>query len=57
MKFDKGRIVTLILLVVFVLIVILPPIIYGYTYPNLGDDCAEHLRMLDEMVKLAIQNS
>lgn len=32
-------------------IILAPPIIYGYIYPNIGDDTAEHLKAFEEMDK------
>ncbi len=40
--------VAVVLLAYFVLI-ILPPIIYGYVYPNNGDDSAVHLKYFDAL--------
>jgi hypothetical protein len=46
------KIVIPIVLVIFTLIIFLPPIIYGYIYPNNSDDTALHIRLFE-----AIQQS
>lgn len=38
---------TTIYLAVFCLIIIAPPLVYGYIYPTTGDDSAMHLRVID----------
>ena len=50
---NHSRVVTIVGLVLFVVIVIAPPLMYGYIYPNIGDDSAEHLNKIDEMIKMA----
>ena len=47
----KGKYVWIILLVLSV-ILLLPPIVHGYIYPNGGDDTSHHLIVM-EQVKLA----
>ena len=46
---NKGKILTIGLLLLFCVIVILPPIIHGYVYPNLGDDSSVHLASFDKI--------
>lgn len=41
--------ITLVVLAVFSLIILLPPIIYGYVYPSAGDDSAEHMRIIGQI--------
>lgn len=38
-----------LVLVIFMLLIILPPILNGYVYPNNGDDSAFHLRYFDSI--------
>jgi hypothetical protein len=45
----KGRLLTALGLALFCIIIILPPLIHGYIYPNVGDDTASHLQVLDMM--------
>lgn len=45
----RRRILVWLCLVVFCLIIILPPIIHGYVYPNIGDDTAAHMNILDKI--------
>jgi hypothetical protein len=40
---------TLIALVVYALVIILPPLIQGYSYPNIGSDTAAHEAILDNI--------
>ncbi len=35
-----------ICLIIYSLIILLPPIIHGYIYPNLGDDASYHLKII-----------
>jgi len=44
----RKRIVS-ITLVIFILLIISPPIIYGYVYPNNGDDSAFHLNRIEQL--------
>lgn len=46
---NKARVLTIIGLLIFCAVVIIPPIMHGYVYPNIGDDSAVHLQMLDRM--------
>ncbi len=43
----KSKIITILCLLLFCVIVFLPPIIHGYVYPNVGDDSTAHLKNLD----------
>ncbi len=43
----KQRNIVIVVLVVYTLIIFLPPLIYSYVYPNNGDDTAFHLRYFD----------
>ena len=36
-------------LIIYTLIIILPPIIHGYVYPNQGDDSAYHLAYFEKL--------
>jgi hypothetical protein len=45
----KKSHITLIVIGVYSLIIFLPPIIYGYVYPNNGDDTAFHLAYFDKI--------
>jgi hypothetical protein len=38
-----------IILMIFVIVVILPALIYGYVYPNTSDDTAHHLQFIDSI--------
>ena len=38
-----------LLLVLFLLVVLLPPALHGYTYPSVGDDAAAHLENMDRI--------
>ncbi len=51
MKFlTNKKVIVPICFAIFILIVILPPIMYGYIYPNLGDDSATHLSRISKIV-------
>jgi hypothetical protein len=39
----------MLVLLVYSVVIIIPPIMHGYVYPNIGDDSAMHLAMLDDM--------
>ncbi|KKN79336.1 hypothetical protein LCGC14_0341180 [marine sediment metagenome] len=43
----KNRILIILGLVVFSAVILLPPIIHGYVYPNIGDDTAAHMNLMD----------
>lgn len=43
----KSKITTIVGLLLFCVVVFLPPIIHGYAYPNIGDDSAMHLEAID----------
>jgi len=45
----KYRWLTVLGLSVFCLVIILPPIIHGYVYPNLGDDTAVYLERIEDL--------
>ena len=45
----KAKILTIIGLLLFCIVVFLPPIIHGYVYPNLGDDTGGTLALFDDM--------
>ncbi|MEE9304550.1 MAG: hypothetical protein V3U84_12310 [Thiotrichaceae bacterium] len=45
----RSKLFTIIGLILFGVIIILPPIIYGYVYPNVGDDSAGHLAFFDSI--------
>ena len=40
---------TPLIIIVYLLIILLPPLINGYIYPTLGDDSAEHLHFIDNL--------
>lgn len=44
---SRNRILSIVCLLAFCAIVISPPIIRGYLYPNIGDDTAMHMRQFD----------
>jgi len=46
-KLSNKRVIVPLVLVGFLLLIILPPILYGYIYPNNGDDSAHHLQYFD----------
>ncbi len=46
---NRGRIITIFGLLLFCVIVILPPLIHGYIYPTVGDDTAAHLAIFDRI--------
>ncbi len=39
-----------IILVLLAIIIVLPPLIYHYVYPNVSDDSSEHLKVFDKIV-------
>ncbi len=45
----KAKILTIIGLLLFCVVVFLPPIIHGYVYPNIGDDTSGQLAIFDSM--------
>ena len=46
----KGqKVQTAIFLILYCVVVFLPPVIYGYVYPNAGDDSAFHLVFFERM--------
>lgn len=45
----RNKILTIVALVLFCSVVLLPPIIHGYVYPNIGDDTAAHMNVLDQV--------
>ena len=45
----KTKWFTILGLLFYVGIVILPPIIHGYVYPNLGDDAAVYMNRIEAM--------
>ena len=45
----SKRAVIISSLLVFCLVILLPPIIHGYVYPNQGDDSAYHLLYVDKL--------
>jgi hypothetical protein len=45
----KVRLLTALGLALFCVVIMLPPLIHGYVYPNVGDDTASHLRAFDMM--------
>jgi hypothetical protein len=46
----KTKIIVLCSVVIFALIIISPPLVHGYVYPNIGHDTAAHLDVLDKIV-------
>ena len=50
-KLSNKRICVPLVLVGFLLLIILPPILYGYRYPNNGDDSAHHLQYFDSIIR------
>ncbi len=44
---NRSKVATVVCLVLFCVVVMLPPIIHGYVYPNVGDDTAENLLVFD----------
>jgi len=48
-RLQYYRLLNFIGLFIFTLVILLPPIIHGYVYPNIGDDSAVHLKWMDEM--------
>ncbi len=44
---NKSKVIIIVGLVVFCIIIVLPPIMRGYVYPNIGDDTAAHMNILD----------
>lgn len=45
----KSKLLTALGLILFTVIIVLPPLIHGYIYPNLGDDSAEHIKVFELM--------
>lgn len=45
--FKMKRVVVWVALVIFTLVIFLPPIVHGYVYPNNGDDAAFHLQRIE----------
>ena len=45
----RNKVLSIVCLVFFCVIIILPPIIHGYVYPNIGDDTAAHMNVLDKV--------
>lgn len=45
----KIKLLTILGLILFSIIIILPPIIHGYIYPNVGDDSAAHLEIIEKI--------
>lgn len=50
MRILASKYGTIIGLICFAMVILIPPLIYGYVYPNIGDDSAEHLNHLTDMV-------
>ncbi len=48
-KLSDKKVCVPLILVAFVLLILLPPIIHGYVYPNMGDDTAFHLEYFDSI--------
>ena len=46
---NKSKLLTIVGLLLFCIVVFLPPLIHGYVYPNIGDDTAGHLAVFDSM--------
>jgi len=51
----KVRILTIVGLAVYGVIILLPPIIHGYVYPNVGDDSGGYLAVFDAMQRGVIK--
>lgn len=49
MRLNRHGIITILGLLLFCVLIFLPPVIHGYVYPNIGDDSAVHLKALDLM--------
>lgn len=47
--FEKKGILTAIGLAVFGVVIVLPPLVHSYVYPNIGDDSAGYLAIFDSM--------
>jgi hypothetical protein len=45
----RNKILAISGLFVFAVIILLPPIIHGYVYPNIGDDTAAHMNIFDRI--------
>jgi hypothetical protein len=43
------KMATILILIVYAILIVLPPIIYGYVYPNVGDDASVHLAVIDNL--------
>lgn len=46
---NKGRITTVIVLLILALVIIAPPLVHGYIYPSGGDDTTDHLAIFDQL--------
>ncbi len=46
---SRNKFLTIVGLLLFCVVVFLPPIVYGYVYPNVGDDTTAHLAVFDKM--------
>ena len=44
---NRQKLITIGALLLFSVVIFLPPTLYGYVYPNVGDDAAGHLVVLD----------
>ncbi len=43
----RRKVIVIIALLIFSAIVLAPPIVHGYVYPNVGDDTANHMSVFD----------
>jgi len=49
-RLGKFKALIIVALFLYCVIIILPPLIHGYVYPNIGTDTAMHMNQFDEMV-------
>lgn len=53
---NKRKLIMFSMLFLFSVVIFLPPIIHGYVYPNIGDDTAAHMNILDRIGFFAIED-
>ncbi len=49
MRLNRQKLITIGALLLFSVVIFLPPILYGYVYPNVGDDATGHLAVFDSI--------
>lgn len=54
---NRNKLLTIIGLLLFCIVVFLPPLMHGYVYPNIGDDTAVYVAKFNEMKEGGLQIS